>query len=852
MKSQNSSITQASFRIPPFHYIHVLNRNTNITRLEVGPKTIIRQDHEEIVTGDLPVRMVTLPPRNYCEINDPVINDKQGAPSYDEYGQVLIRHGDYEVRFYEKYPNPFPLYPGESIKTKPSPLLVVKENTALRLEATRNFEREGKKVIAGDEWLFEGPATYYPRVEERITAIVNSQIVKKHQALKLRARQDFTDRNGIARKTGDEWLVRTPGSYLPGIYENVVGLINPYIITDQTAVQFRAIRNFKDFYGVERKAGDEWLVIAENISTEEKNFAKSSYHIIDVSEEFVNLVPVTILRRNQYCYVSDPYNTKAGKNNFGGRELRVGELNFFLKPGESIPEGIKDAIVLQEDQGLLMRAQEKFTDLEGKERKPGEKWMIQGPTVYIPPVQVEIVEYRNRVALDTNEGVYVRDINTGQVRCEFGKSYMLKAHEEFWNKELTEIEETLLAKNLNFAGTSRDKKKVVTFRCPFANVIQIYDYKRKESRMVVGPAMVYLGPDEQFTVTVLSGCTPKKPGVIKKLSIDISPTFTSDIVTVETSDHTRLNLQLAYNWYFKLDMNSTQSISKVYEVADFIGNLCSQLGSRVRSAVAAVGFDEFHKQSARIIRKSVLGVDEKGKIRDEFLIGTNQIAVTNVDIKSVEPVDKITLDNIQKSVTQAIEISTKSLEAQYKYQSDMMQQQAMGQLEKIKIDFQAKAESAKKKLLAIRADSESIQSTGTATAEAKSRAESSRIESETRVKIAKMKANAKKIETQAELEKATALKTAQLEHDSSLADIDINFEQEMAKIEAKKFQDIISAIGSDTLVAISNAGPEFQAELLKSLGLSGSLLIDANNPINMFSMSTVKAGGDTNTWDLNY
>jgi len=50
-------------RIPPYYYIHVLDRNSNVTRLEIGPQTFIRQDHEKFVTGDKPLKMITLPPR---------------------------------------------------------------------------------------------------------------------------------------------------------------------------------------------------------------------------------------------------------------------------------------------------------------------------------------------------------------------------------------------------------------------------------------------------------------------------------------------------------------------------------------------------------------------------------------------------------------------------------------------------------------------------------------------------------------------------------------------------------------------------------------------------------------------
>lgn len=41
------ALTDASIiRIPPHHYIHVLDQNTNIARVEIGPLTYIRQDNE--------------------------------------------------------------------------------------------------------------------------------------------------------------------------------------------------------------------------------------------------------------------------------------------------------------------------------------------------------------------------------------------------------------------------------------------------------------------------------------------------------------------------------------------------------------------------------------------------------------------------------------------------------------------------------------------------------------------------------------------------------------------------------------------------------------------------------------
>ena len=42
---------ESIYRIPPYYYIHVLDQNTNVTKVEVGPKTFIRQDNEKVMTS---------------------------------------------------------------------------------------------------------------------------------------------------------------------------------------------------------------------------------------------------------------------------------------------------------------------------------------------------------------------------------------------------------------------------------------------------------------------------------------------------------------------------------------------------------------------------------------------------------------------------------------------------------------------------------------------------------------------------------------------------------------------------------------------------------------------------------
>jgi major vault protein len=240
----------------------------------------------------------------------------------------------------------------------------------------------------------------------------------------------------------------------------------------------------------------------------------------------------------------------------------------------------------------------------------------------------------------------VRDTRTGLVRSVVGESYMLKAHEELWEMQLSTQEEALIAYSQNLDANKRIKHKLVSYRCPFNSAVQVYDYKKKTSRIVFGPALVTLEPDEQFTVTVLSGSKPKQPGMIKTLNIMLGPDFSTDIVQVETSDHAVLRLQLSYNWFFKVNKDDPKDSQKIFQIKDFVGDLCNLMASKVRSAVASADFDTFHKTSARLIRKAIFGVNSDGKINDQFVMPQNGLIITNVDIQKVEPVDAKTKESL--------------------------------------------------------------------------------------------------------------------------------------------------------------------------------------------------------------
>eukprot|EP01120_Amphizonella_sp_Union-15-10_P015948 TRINITY_DN82_c0_g1_i2.p1 TRINITY_DN82_c0_g1~~TRINITY_DN82_c0_g1_i2.p1 ORF type:complete len:848 (+),score=262.05 TRINITY_DN82_c0_g1_i2:40-2544(+) len=819
----------AVIRIKPYHYIHVLDNNLNVTYVEVGPQTFTRQDHQKLVAG--PEAMIMIPPRHYAIIQNPVDRDSEGQLVYDKLKQIKIRHGDEEIRFEQE---PFPLYPGEKLYGKVSPLQVVAPNTALKLRCIRDFKDKKISRVAGDEWLFEGPGTYIPRVEVQVVEIVKAIVIKPNQALRLRARKEFTDQTGQKRKAGEEWLVREIGAFLPNVEEEVVQTLSAYVLTDKKALHLQSTRTFVDCFGKERKAGEEWLVTLEDAET----------HIPDVYEKVIGEVKITTLTSRQYAVVIDPVGSD-GKPQMGKRELRKGEAVFFLRPGERLESGIQNVHVLDSEEALLLRAREAFVDGEAK-RKPGDRWMIYGPDDYVPPVEVEIVEKRRAIPLDENEGIYVRDLKSGKVRLVKGQAYMLSPYEELWEKDVPAVVEELLAKGTGSDGKqtgTRNKTRAVTYRTPHNSAIQIYDYKAKKARVVFGPELVMLGPDEHFTILSLSGDKPKRPHVIKSLHLFLGPDFMTDIVIVETGDHARLSLKLSYNWHFEIAKTEKADAEKIFSVPDFVGDACKAIASRVRGAVASVSFDHFHKHSAHLIRSAVFGVDTNEKIRNRFEFTSNNLVITNIDIQSVEPVDQRTRDALQKSVQLAIEITTKSQEAAARHEAERREQEARGRLERQKINDEAEAEKSRKSLLELQAQSATVEASGQATAEARAKAAAAAIEGEAAVKQAQLQADASRIRAQAELEQTKARQDADISHQKALNELEIAKAEDLSEIDAAKFKDIVDAIGADTIASIAQAGPEMQAKLLQGLGLKGFLITDGNSPINLFNTAGGLVGG---------
>jgi len=810
--------------IAPYEYIWVKDINLSIINVVCGPKNHILQEHEEMV-GEIIRKMIVLPPMHYICILNPVIKEN-GEPIKDRDGQIKVNYSEIEYRFYENYKSPFFLYYGEEVKGKIEKLSYVKSNEALKLRANRNLKDGDVTRQAGDEWLFYGPKTYYPRIGVEIAHEVKSLIIEPGEGVRLKANQNFVDREGINHKAGEEWIVRRPGAYIPDVYEKVEKIQKSVIIHDKQAIFLRAIKSFTDVYGKEHRAGEEWLITPD----------KSRCHLIDIYEELVKIEEMIILSKDNFAVILNPVDDH-GRNLKGSKKLLKGEKSFFLQPGEELENGIQSVMILNENEAVLLQCIERFKDENNEVRIPGDKWMIRGPCRFVPAIEIGIVEKRSVIPLDENEGIYVRDTKTGTVRSIIGKSYLLESNEELWAKELSPIEEEILS--ASNSGSIRDKTKVVTYRCPYNTVLQIYNFKTEKSRIVFGPDLIMLEPDEQFCLMFLSGKTPKVPGVVKTLFLGMGPTYTTDKIEVETSDHALLIIEVAYNWSFDVKKSDPfEKHRKIFSVRDCIGEMCSIMASRVRGAVAEMKLNQFHENSAKVIRSAVMGYDnETKKIRDKYLFENNLLAISNVDIKNIDTKDEATKEKLQVTVNLAIELTTKSQEEKAKGEAEQKDQEAKSLLQRRIIKDNSEAEDLRRPLFDLKAQTKSVEESGMKESEAKARVNTMMIESQSNIVIATTNKEVHNLKNKHKNEMQTNEHEIKLNYEKERNKLELEKKEKLSTIETKKFENIIEAIGRNTLIQISQAGPESQVSLLNALGLEGFVMTDGNNPINLFNFA---------------
>lgn len=285
-----------------------------------------------------------------------------------------------------------------------------------------------------------------------------------------------------------------------------------------------------------------------------------------------------------------------------------------------------------------------------------------------------------------------------------------------------------------------------------------------------------LEPDEHFTVISLSGGKPKVEALIKSLALQLGPDFMQDDLTVETSDHAKLNLELTYNWHFEFDRANPADFTKMFSVRDFVGDACKTIASRIRGAISAITFEDFHYHSTIKIKEAVFGKDAAtGEIKKSLTFRkSNLLSITSVDIHNIEIADPKTRAYLSRSINLSIEIQTKSQEAKSQHQAERLEQESKGQLQIDKYKADAEAEFKKIDLLKLQAESNYVRIKGDAVSKAKAIAETQMIKEKQNVENAKLQADKIKIESENRLARLKAEHELNLQEKKDLNAIEID------------------------------------------------------------------------------
>lgn len=840
-------------RIPIKNYIHVRDTTTNLSRLIEGPQNYALQSNEIIemkVTS-----FVQLKNNSYIRIKNPVLKNENGEVLFEEdFQQIKLDYGEEEIRTYNDYKDPFPLYPGEIALSGVESFLILGSNEEVKLQSTRFFydKLKNKERKPGDVWMVRGPISLVPRKEVIVVSLIKATVISNNSAIRLKALRDTYDINNVFRKAGEEWLIREAGAYLPNVDEEIVNSkVKAYTLTDKVALYLRATRNYKDIYGIERKAGDEWLITNDH----------KDLHILDVNEELVKEVEIQVLSSRQYCVILNPI--IEGKVRYGEKILKRGETSFFLQPGESLENNkIYDVLVLDENNSLLLMAIKPYEDKETKLKyNPGEKFIVRGPREFVIPLELKLIKERKAYPLNEHEGIYIRNISTGEINVVTGQTYLLSANEVLWEKELNPEVETLI--NAQFSGASyamtevnekgelvygnqkknnktsvalREKFKVVTFRAPQNSAVQVFDYKTLQTRVIFGLELVKLGPHEEFTISNLSGKKPKEENQIKSISVLLGPDFMTDIIEVETRDHARLLLQLCYSWKFDVDKikETKEESMKVFKVNDFIGDACKNLAARIRGTVSTVPFEVFHKNSASIVKSAVFGQGGSGYLRFE----SNNLLILNVDIQSQEPIDIGTRENLSKSTNLSIHSQTLMQQLDTEQRQKIITEENKGKLDLQIVEDNTLSEKQNIEYLIKKIETEVVKTTGELKAKANAVSKSNEIKGNAILIEAKLNIEAREIEEMWLLSQEEDKIKEEMKKKEELSKIEIDNLKRISQIEVDEFTNTINAIGNETLIAMAKAGPEAQSKMLHALGIKSFLITDGKNPINLFN--TVK------------
>eukprot|EP00762_Andalucia_godoyi_P007579 ANDGO_00780.mRNA.1 Major vault protein len=392
------------------------------------------------------------------------------------------------------------------------------------------------------------------------------------------------------------------------------------------------------------------------------------------NESFISDIhQATVISERQYIIVLNY------QGNMGSRKVIHGPCSYTLAYGESLEDGIvKEMCLLMPNEALLVESNCK-TDT----REAGERYLVQGPCQFVPSETENVLKQYETMQLGLNEGIYVKNVNTSQIRLVQGPcAYMLTAEEELHS--------------ISYAGTGMD----VSLQTDLANRpfefsalavqleegegIMVEDLENSRSRCILGPRSVVLNPSERVRTLRLSAGKPKVCNVLQISKLKIGPIPTSDLITVFTKDNAGLAILITYTFVFLV---TEETAHKMFLLNDPIGHLCASVCSDIRELATKYTFEEFHNGTVSLISKAIfkhlanltnpsedpvpISEGPKGSANPKYASWTacrwfasNRMCLYGIDVKQVNPTSAEIGSLLSESIKSNMSIVCKKMEQQ--------------------------------------------------------------------------------------------------------------------------------------------------------------------------------------------
>jgi len=423
-----------------------------------------------------------------------------------------------------------------------------------------------------------------------------------------------------------------------------------------------------------------------------------------------------VLGPTEYCVLYDEEGKP--KTHKDGRVF-PGPYDRFQTTGSR--DRIYDAYHLRSDRGILLRiVANELTQAALAEQLPtgahengqiskshytkGDEVFIGGFDAYlVPGSDVEVINplkrtvhigndhdniYVKAIGVDQKSGVYVQNVDTGNVELRRGEdSLLLDPRKEVHIKRRVPGDMWNL-----IIGKGEPHKKVdphSMVETPWALSVVIPSNEsvlissRDGSRPVVGPKTELLEYEEVLEVLTLSRGRPCKDDKdrLETCFLRVTGSRVSDQVTLETADFVELVVKLSYGVEFVGDDPDSRRLWFIYK--DYIKLMCHSCRSRLRAASKTRTLTDILNNLAEFIRDTLLRPkDEEAEHRPGLLFTENNLIIKEVDLVEATLTDArlsdIMEDTNNNVVTRQLEDARlKSELASDKLRADISKEQAL-------------------------------------------------------------------------------------------------------------------------------------------------------------------------------